>query len=45
MIRAGGKPLRTFLKDTDTVYGIVVNNSDKIEMLADNIIQIPAIYF
>jgi len=39
------KPLRTFLKDTDTACGIVVNNSDKIEMLADNIIQIPAIYF
>ncbi|MCD4751022.1 MAG: ATP-binding protein [Thermoanaerobaculales bacterium] len=39
------KALRTFLKDTGAAYGIVVNNSDKIEMLADNIIQIPAIYF
>ncbi len=37
--------LKVFLKDTQAAYGILVNNSDKVEMLADNIIQIPAIYF
>ena len=38
-------PLKTFLKETKTKFGILVNNSEKIEMLADNIIQIPAVYF
>ena len=37
-------PLKTFLKDTDAPIGILVNNGVKIEMLADNIIQLPAIY-
>ncbi|MFH2059541.1 MAG: ATP-binding protein [Pseudomonadota bacterium] len=38
-------PLKSFLKETETKFGILVNNSDKIERVADNIIQIPAIYF
>jgi len=37
--------LKNFLKDTDAPLGILVNNSDKIEFLADNIMQIPACYF
>ncbi len=37
-------PLKTFLKETDAKFGMLVNNSDKIELLADNIIQLPAIY-
>ena len=37
-------PMKTFLNDTGSRFGILVNNSDKIEMIADNIIQIPAIY-
>ena len=37
-------PLKTFLKETGTKFGILVNNSVKIELVADNIIQIPAIY-
>jgi len=36
---------KNFLKDTDGSLGILVNNSDKIEFLADNIMQIPACYF
>jgi len=43
--RASLKALRTFLEDTGARYGVLVNNSDKIEMLADNVVQIPAIYF
>lgn len=38
-------PLKTFLKETGAKFGILVNNSEKIEMVADNIIQIPAVYF
>ncbi|ADH86101.1 ATP-binding protein [Desulfurivibrio alkaliphilus] len=37
--------LRNFLADTGADIGIVVNNSEKIEFLADNILQIPARYF
>jgi len=37
--------LKIFLEDTKAPFGIIVNNSDKIEMLSDNIIQIPAVYF
>ncbi len=37
-------PLKTFLKETDARFGILVNNSEKIEMLTDNIVQIPAAY-
>lgn len=37
-------PLKSFLKETGTEFGIFVNNSDKIEIVADNIIQIPASY-
>jgi predicted AAA+ superfamily ATPase len=38
-------PLKTFLKETGAKFGILVNNSEKIEMVAGNIIQIPAVYF
>ncbi len=37
-------PLKTFLKETESKFGMLVNNSDKIELLADNIIQLPAMY-
>ena len=37
--------LKNFLKDTNAPLGILVNNSNKIEFLADNIMQIPAQYF
>jgi len=37
-------PLRSFLQDTGARFGILVNNSDKIERVADQIIQIPANY-
>jgi len=37
-------PLKLFLKETGAKFGILVNNSEKIEIVADNIIQIPAIY-
>lgn len=37
-------PLKTFLKETGSKFGILVNNSEKIELLADNIIQIPATF-
>jgi len=36
--------LKTFLTETGAKFGILVNNSEKIEMMADNIIQIPASY-
>ncbi|MEA3362927.1 MAG: ATP-binding protein [Thermodesulfobacteriota bacterium] len=36
--------LKTFLKETKSQYGILVNNSEKIEIIADNIIQIPAAF-
>jgi len=41
MLRA----LKNFMHDTGTPFGILVNNSDKIEFLTDRIIQIPALYF
>jgi len=41
MLRA----LKNFMQDTGAPFGILVNNSDKIEFLTDRIIQIPAIYF
>jgi uncharacterized protein len=34
--------LKSFIADTRSSYGILVNNSDKIEFVARNIIQIPA---
>ncbi|MDM8537956.1 ATP-binding protein [Desulfobacterales bacterium HSG17] len=37
--------LKNFIQDTGVPFGILVNNSDKIEFLSDKIIQIPAIYF
>ena len=37
--------LNNFLKDTQTPFGILVNNSEKIELLTDKIIQIPATCF
>lgn len=37
--------LRIFLDDTNARMGILVNNADKVELLADRIIQIPARYF
>ncbi len=37
-------PLKAFLKETEARFGILVNNSDKIEIVANNIIQIPAVY-
>ncbi len=38
-------PLKTFIKETGSSFGILVNNAEKIEIVADNIIQIPAVYF
>jgi len=37
--------LKNFIQNTQVPFGILVNNSEKIEFIADNIIQIPAIYF
>lgn len=37
-------PMKTFLGDTGARFGILVNNSEKIDMVAENIIQIPAVY-
>lgn len=37
-------PMKNFIKDTGARFGILVNSSDKIEVLADNIVQIPAVY-
>ncbi len=37
-------PMKAFLKETQTKFKILVNNSDKIEVVAENIIQIPANY-
>lgn len=36
--------LKIFIEDTKAPFGILVNNSDKIELLTDSIIQIPAVY-
>lgn len=37
--------LKKFIQDTKTSFGVLVNNAEKIELLSDNIIQIPAVYF
>ncbi len=37
-------PLKSFIKDTNVKFGILVNNGARIEILAERIIQIPAIY-
>jgi len=37
--------LRIFMEDTNAGMGILVNNADKVELLTDKIIQIPARYF
>jgi uncharacterized protein len=37
--------LNSFIADTGSRFGILINNSDKIEFLAGNIIQLPAICF
>jgi len=37
-------PIKKFLAETDAEFGIMVNNSEKIEWLSENIIQIPAIF-
>lgn len=34
--------MKNFIRDTSSKIGILVNNSQKVEMLTDNIIQIPA---
>jgi predicted AAA+ superfamily ATPase len=39
------KSLKIFLEDTQSQFGILINNASKIEMVADKIIQIPAHYF
>jgi uncharacterized protein len=38
------RTMKSFLKQTDARFGLVVNNSDRPELLADNIVQIPAHY-
>lgn len=35
-------PLKTFLQETGARFGLLVNNAEKIELLADNIVQFPA---
>lgn len=35
-------PLKMFIKDTGASFGVLINNSEKVELLADDIIQIPA---
>jgi hypothetical protein len=37
-------PMKSFIKETGANYGILINNTEKIEIIADKIIQIPAIY-
>ena len=37
--------LQNFLEDMHAPFGILVNNSEKIELLTDKIVQIPAIFF
>ncbi len=37
--------VKNFMKDMQSPFGILVNNSEKIELLSDNIIQIPATFF
>ncbi|MCF6317906.1 MAG: ATP-binding protein [Proteobacteria bacterium] len=38
-------PLKSFIQDTNSKFGLLINNSKKIEVIADKIIQIPARYF
>jgi len=38
------RPLKTFLSETGAKFGILINNSERIEMVADTIIKIPAVY-
>lgn len=38
------KGLKNFLEDTNSSYGILINNGKRIERLADNIVQIPVGY-
>lgn len=42
--RGALKALTSFLSDTGSPLGLVVNNTEKIELLRDNIVQIPAVY-
>lgn len=37
--------LKNFMSDTGAGLGIIVNNADRAEYLADNIVQIPAVYW
>lgn len=37
--------LNIFIEDTNCKFGILVNNSERIEIIDYKIIQIPAIYF
>ncbi len=37
--------LKVFIEDTQAKFGVLVNNSEKIELLDDKIIQIPAHFF
>lgn len=39
------KSLLTFIDDTKCKYGLLINNGQRIEVIADKIIQIPARYF
>ncbi|MCF6301131.1 MAG: ATP-binding protein [Proteobacteria bacterium] len=39
------KSLKIFIEDTQTKFGILINNAARIEIVADKIIQIPAHYF
>ncbi len=39
------RPMQTFIADTGAKFGILVNSAEKIEMVSDNIVQIPATYF
>ena len=36
--------LKSFIEDTGAGFGILINNADKIEIIANRIIQIPATY-
>ncbi len=40
--RAQLKSLTKFIEDEQCPYGIVINNSDKVQLLTENIIQLPA---
>ncbi len=37
-------PLKNFINETGASYGLLINNSEKIEIVADRIIQLPATY-